>query len=252
MRRTIRRTITRFAIVIVILLGFAGLFTLYAGTLSDERQEEVLIKAIPFVAVFVSILLVYIGMIVILATVLNGKTPPRTYRPIEYIIIAGILLGVLGLFQGWKLFTYENGFVLLLFSVLSFIVWSHVTPMSAVEAKSLPGFTARAKLVGAIAGVVVWLALSVYISSAIKPVEPFGVADRVWDMMMSEEEQQQMRDDFDTEYTTNRIPVAILISMMPGAMVFFATREIVESSQRRSGSITPEPSSPIGVQPSGA
>lgn len=252
MRRSIRRTITRFAIVIAVLLAFAGLFTLYAGTLSDERQEEVLIKAIPFVAVFVSILLVYICMIVILAIVLNGKTPPRTYRPIEYIIIAGILLGVLGLFQGWKLFAYENGFLLLLFSVLSFIVWSHVSPMPASEAKTLPDFTAQAKRIGAIAGVVVWVALSVYISGAIKPVEPYGVAARVWDMMMSEEEQQQMRDDFDTEYKTNRIPVAVLISMMPGAIVFFATREIVESSQRRSENTTSDTASSIGVQASGA
>jgi len=32
------------------------------------------------------------------------------YRSVEAIIIAGILLGVIGLFQGWKLFAYEIGF----------------------------------------------------------------------------------------------------------------------------------------------
>ncbi len=63
-----------------------------------------LIKAIPFVAIFVSIVLVFICLIVIVAVTLEGKVPLRSYRPIEYLLIAGILLGVVGLFQGWKMF----------------------------------------------------------------------------------------------------------------------------------------------------
>lgn len=242
-----RGTITKFAIAIAIILAFAGVFTLYTSTLSEEAQGEVLTKAIPFVAIFVAILLVYICAIVVLAIALNGKTPPRTYRPIEHIIIAGILLGVLGLFQGWKLFVYQNGFLLLLFSVLAFIVWSHISPMPAGEAKKLPTFSRQAQRAGIIAGVVVWVALTVLFSSAIKPEAPYGMAPRVWEMMLSEEEQQQMHDDFDAEFKTNRIPFAIVISMMPAAIVFFAVREIVESSQPRSKRASADQGGPIRV-----
>ncbi len=229
MRPLITRTIRGFEIAIAHVLAFVGVFSLYADTLSAEKQDDVLITAIPFVGIFVSILLAYICFIVVLAIMLNGKVPPRTYRPVEYAIIVGILLGVVGLFQGWKLFAYEHGFMLLLLSVLSFIVWSHITPMSPGEAKTLPGFSRNAWVVGLIVGVLVWGTLAAYISVSIEPVEPYGVAPRIWEMMMDEDEQQQMRDDFDTEYTTNRIPVAVLISLLPGVLVFFIAREVAQA-----------------------
>ena len=57
MRRRLIRIVTRFAIAIAIILAFGGLFKLYTDAqLSAEQQNEVLIKAIPFVAVFVSII----------------------------------------------------------------------------------------------------------------------------------------------------------------------------------------------------
>jgi len=42
-----------------------------------------LIKAIPFVAVFVSIVLAFIFVIVAIALALHGRVPERSYRPIE-------------------------------------------------------------------------------------------------------------------------------------------------------------------------
>lgn len=233
MRRDITRTIIGFEIAIAHVMGLVGIFSLYADTLSEEGQEEVLVKAIPFVGVFVSILLAFICLIAVMAVILNRKVPPRTYSPIEYIIIAGILLGVVGLFQGWKLFVYENGFLLLLIAVLSLILWSHIIPMPAGEAKKLPDFSRFALLAGIVAGLVVWVALAVYISTAIEPQEPYGEAPRIWDMMMEEEERQQVREEFEDEYTYNRIPAAILISLLPAGIVFFAAREIAEATQRR-------------------
>jgi hypothetical protein len=44
------------------------------------------------------------------------------------ILIAGIVLGILGMFQPWIFQAYKYGFIVLLFSTLGFIVWSHVTP----------------------------------------------------------------------------------------------------------------------------
>lgn len=229
MRQLITRTIRGFEVAIAHVLAFVGIFSLYADTLSAEQQDEVLIKAIPFVGIFVSILLAFICFIVVLAIMLNGKVPPRTYRPMEYLIIAGILLGVLGLFQGWKLFAYEYGFLLLLFSVLSLIVWSHVTPMPSREAQRLSPFRQNAWLIGLAAGALVWIGLAVYISVSIEPEEPYGIRPRVWEMIMDEVERQQMRDDNDTEYTTNRIPMAVFISLLPGGIVFFAVREAAQT-----------------------
>lgn len=233
MRASILRTITRFAIAIVIVLVLSVLYGFYADTLPEERQNEVLIKAIPFVLRFVAILLAYIMVIVIVAIVLNGRVPPRTHRPIELAIIVGILLAVLALFQGWKLFVYENGFTLLLISVLSFILWSHITPMPARSAKQLPPFSRRARTIAIVAAVIVWGIAAVVISLNIKPQAPYGVAPRVWEMMMTEEERAAMTDEFNTEYSTIRIPVAGLISLLPAAVTFYAAREIVATSERR-------------------
>jgi hypothetical protein len=53
---------------------------------------------------------------------------------IEGVLIAGILLGVVGLFQGWSLAGYGIGFHVLLVSVLSYVMWSHVTPKTGKTA----------------------------------------------------------------------------------------------------------------------
>ena len=44
------------------------------------------------------------------------------------IIIAGIVLGIVGMFQPWTFAGYRYGFMLLFFSTLAFILWSHVVP----------------------------------------------------------------------------------------------------------------------------
>lgn len=223
------RTLRGFGTAIAVMLAFAALFSAYAGTLSEERQDEVFIKAIPFVAIFISIILAFICLIVIAAIVLNGKIPLRTYRPIEYLIIAGILLGVLGLFQGWKLFVYQNGFLLLLAAVLLFMVWSHITPMSPGLSKRQPPFVRQAQIIGLAAGVIVWVGCAAYISVSIEPQPPYGNAQRVWDMMMDDDERAAVEDDFQDEYVYNRIPVALLISLLPGGAVFFGARELADA-----------------------
>lgn len=229
MKTSIMRTLRGFGIAIVVMLAFAVLFNAYAGTLSEERQNEVFIKAIPFVAIFISIILAFICLIVIAAIVLNGRIPLRTYRPIEYLVIAGILLGVLGLFQGWKLFVYQNGFLLLLAAVLLFMVWSHITPMSPGLSKRQPPFVRQAQIIGIVAGVIVWVGCAAYVSMSIKPQPPYGNAQRVWDMMMDDDERAAVEDEFQDEYRFNRIPVALLISLLPAAAVFFGARELADA-----------------------
>ncbi len=94
-----------------------------------------------FVTVFLAILMAFIFFGVVFSSrELSGKVPQRIYGPIEKIIIAGILLGVVGMFQPWAHIGYRIGFHLLLVSTLSFIVWSHITPRAELyEEEGLAG-----------------------------------------------------------------------------------------------------------------
>jgi len=86
-----------------------------------------------FIVCFLAILIAFIYSIVYLARKLHGRVPPRIYSRIELTIIAGIILGVVGMFQPWVHDAYRVGFYILLFSTLSFIVWSHITPAQAQD-----------------------------------------------------------------------------------------------------------------------
>ena len=52
----------------------------------------------------------------------------KTYSLVERILIGLILLGIVGMFQPLGVDLYRYGFLLLLFSTLGFIVFSHVSP----------------------------------------------------------------------------------------------------------------------------
>jgi hypothetical protein len=85
-----------------------------------------------FITTFLAILMVYIFFIIVpTAIMLSGRVPKRIYDLIEKIIIAGIVLGVIGMFQPWVHVLYRIGFLVLLVSTLAFIVWSHVTSKAA-------------------------------------------------------------------------------------------------------------------------
>ena len=110
------------------------LFALVAGPIGqalvppEQQAKAILVLALPFISIFVAILLVFIYGIFVLAARFNGIIPPKVYQPIEAVIIAGIVLGVIGMFQGVTIFGYQFGFLLLLFSTLAFTAWSHVVP----------------------------------------------------------------------------------------------------------------------------
>ena len=90
-------------IVVLLILGLlAGPF-IESRTTEQQRADNVLLNAIPFVLIFVAILLTFILLIVIIGSMLNNNVPPRIYKIIESILIAGIILGVLGMFQPWVL-----------------------------------------------------------------------------------------------------------------------------------------------------
>ncbi len=116
------------SVVVLLILGFfAG--PVIKSTMSEEQlATNVLLSAIPFILIFVAIVLTFITIIVLVASVLSNNIPERIYRPLETVCILGIVLGVVGMFQPWSLAVYRYGFFLLLISTLAFILWSHVTP----------------------------------------------------------------------------------------------------------------------------
>jgi hypothetical protein len=99
----------------------------------DEMNKSILLLGVPFLSLFIAILLGFIYFIFVVASRLNGVVERRVYRPIEALIITGIVIGVIGMFQPFTIFGYQYGFILLLFSTLAFIVWSHVTPKGEIN-----------------------------------------------------------------------------------------------------------------------
>ncbi|MBZ0297503.1 MAG: hypothetical protein K8L99_33405, partial [Anaerolineae bacterium] len=220
------------------MLAFGGLFKLYSDQLPPEQQQQVLIQAIPFIAIFVSIVLAFACLIVLVAIAFNGKVPQRTYRPVERIIIAGIFIGIVGLFQGWRLFPYEYGFLVLLVSVLLFMVWSHLTPMSLRQSKQILPLSQRAHRIGLAVGIAVWLALAAITSLAARPVEPYGNSKQIWELMMDEEARAQAAQDAETDYATGRAPYLIFISLLPGAIAYLVTRELVDTQSKSEAQVS--------------
>jgi hypothetical protein len=117
----------------------------------EELATNVLLSAIPFILVFVAIILVFMTIVWLAAGRFSGRITERVYRPIETVIIAGIVLGIISMFQPWLFALYKYGFLLLLVSTLAFILWSHVRPRGAprvelgsvsvaeIEAKEIEG-----------------------------------------------------------------------------------------------------------------
>lgn len=54
--------------------------------------------------------------------------PARIYRVVERIIIVCMILGLVGMFQPWRLDLYTWGFHVLLVSTLIFIIYTHIPP----------------------------------------------------------------------------------------------------------------------------
>ena len=128
----------RVPVTLLIVIAVLLVLGLLAGPFINSRMTEeqltdnVIIGAIPFILIFVAIILAFIAIIVVVASMLDNNVSLRIHRIIEQILIAGIVLGVVGMFQPWFFEGYKYGFVLLLISTLSFILWSHITPKREV------------------------------------------------------------------------------------------------------------------------
>lgn len=210
------------------------LFGLIFPTLSEafipkDTRDSVLVRAIPFVAVFVTIILLYILFIFIIALTFNGKIPYRTYRLIERSIILGILAGVVCLFQPWELVSYKYGFLLLLLSTLFFILWSHIRPSSPQADAALPPFTTRDHAVRGVLALVVLVVLAYFLATVAKPEPPYSYTQRQWDRGLREEQRQAIIEEEDSTYRNFTVPFFIFLSLFPASTAYLLTREVMSS-----------------------
>lgn len=124
------------SVVILLILGAAAGPAIRSLATPQQMATNVLLSAIPFVLIFAAIVLSFITLVAFVASLLNHNIAPNVYRPIELTIIGGIVLGVIGMFQPWWFQGYRIGFFVLLFSTLSFILWSHVIPRGVYHHES--------------------------------------------------------------------------------------------------------------------
>jgi len=89
-------------------------------------------QATTFMIGFVVILGLFIYFIRRVSQRYSDRIDAASFARIERVIIGGIVVGVVGMFQPWLFAGYKLGFQLLLLSTLAFIVWSHVTPAPTI------------------------------------------------------------------------------------------------------------------------
>ncbi|MCA9870723.1 MAG: hypothetical protein H6649_11710 [Caldilineae bacterium] len=121
------------AIVLLLILGIIAMNLIPAVVPEAVLNRNVLLSAIPFILIFIAILLTYIMLIVIVATAINDLVNPRLYTWVMRVIIACVIIGILGMFQSIAMPLYTRGFQLLFIATLSYILWSHVRPARVVE-----------------------------------------------------------------------------------------------------------------------
>lgn len=127
------------SVVVLLILGAVANPIINALFTRQQLTTNVILSAIPFVCIFAAIVLAFITLVAFVASLLNHNIPPQVYRPIELTIIGGIVLGILGMFQPWSFLAYRVGFFVLLFSTLSFILWSHVIPRGVQHTEEIGG-----------------------------------------------------------------------------------------------------------------
>ncbi len=133
--------LTPAAIILIVaaILTAIGLITapIIGALPADVRTNNVLITGVPFILMFVALVLAFVVFIHSVAVRLNGKISARSHGIIEAILIGGVVFGLLGMFQPWAIGGYQIGFHVLLVCFLAFNVWSHVSPKAAQRMESV-------------------------------------------------------------------------------------------------------------------
>lgn len=224
------------AVVMFILAYVFG--TWVPGMVAEETRNSVLFHAIPFFFAFVGVLLLYILLIVLAARRFNGKIPGRTYKGMERVIIGGIVFGTVCLFNPWSFVPYRYGFLVLLFSTLGFILWSHILAPRVDYDDRIPPLTRNQHLIGLVAAVVLMVVLNAAAISSNAPSEPYGVRQRVWNTY-DDARKTQIAEEATRSFNQIEMPFLILFNLFPGAVVYLIGRELVGGERRRQPVVRP-------------
>ena len=86
---------------------------------------------VSFFATLIAILSGFICFIAFMSRLLSGRISERLFGILEKLMIAGILLGIAGMFQPWVPVLYPAGFIVLFATTWIFTLWGYVVPKSA-------------------------------------------------------------------------------------------------------------------------
>jgi hypothetical protein len=130
-----RKRLLLILLALAVLLWILGLAAIPLVNSLDVkiRTDNVILNGIPFILIFIGVIVAFIDVTIFAATKWNNKISEDVHRPIERILIAGIVFGVIGMFQPFTIYWYTLGFAVLLLSTIGYIFWSHIIPRVAVE-----------------------------------------------------------------------------------------------------------------------
>jgi hypothetical protein len=111
------------AILVAVLLGLKAI--LVPRLVAETGQW------VSFFLTLVAIISGFICIIAFVSRLLSGRISERLFGILEKLLIAGILLGIVGMFQPWVQAFYPAGFLLLFAATWIFTLWGYVTPKSA-------------------------------------------------------------------------------------------------------------------------
>ena len=122
-------------VISILLVIFGVLYSKYILLLIpvQEQIDNVILTAIPFICYFVAILLVYIFLINLFSQILNHRISPKIYMPLNFLIIAGIIGGILMMLQPFTITLFKASFMVVLVSLLLFIFWTHIIPAHVAQ-----------------------------------------------------------------------------------------------------------------------
>ncbi len=129
--------------ILMVIIGVIAQPLILANTTVQQRTDNAILSGIGFILIFIGIIVAFIDLITYLATLLNHNVSERVYTPILNVFIAGIVLGVVGMFQPFLFVLYQIGFGMLFISLIGFMVWSHIVPKSAIRQEELGSAAAK-------------------------------------------------------------------------------------------------------------
>ena len=119
--------------VVLLILGIVAI-PLVQNIFSEEQlSRNAILSGIPFILIFAAIIIFFMAFIWFASNRLNFRISARTYSLVEKIIIGGIILGIILMFQPWVFVLFRYGFYLLLIATLAFLVWSHIAAEDSLD-----------------------------------------------------------------------------------------------------------------------